>query len=325
MRRKWVVDGEGYKVKMVSGFLKNVMKNKIMLFMVLPGALWFLFFSYLPMIGTVIAFKEYRFSRHGFWASVINSKWVGLDNFKFLFTTNDAYIITRNTLLYNGAFIILGLILSVGMAIVLSEIVNKKLAKIYQTGMFLPYFLSWVVVGYFAFSFLSSERGMLNQILGYFGVDSIQWYAEKAYWPFILIFVYLWKAVGYNSVVYLAAIMGIDKSLYEAAMIDGASKFQQIRNITLPLLNPIITIMTLLAIGKIFYADFGLFYQVPRNSGTLYSVTNVIDTYVYQGLKSMGEIGMSTAAGLYQSVVGFVLVMTSNYIVRKYNKDSALF
>jgi putative aldouronate transport system permease protein len=325
MRRIWVVDGEGYKVKMVSGFFKNIMKNKIMLFMVLPGALWFLFFSYLPMIGTVIAFKEYRFSRHGFWASVINSKWVGLDNFKFLFTTNDAYIITRNTLLYNGAFIILGLILSVGMAIVLSEIVNKKLAKIYQTGMFLPYFLSWVVVGYFAFSFLSSERGMLNQILDYFGVDSIQWYGEKAYWPFILIFVYLWKAVGYNSVVYLAAIMGIDKSLYEAAMIDGASKFQQIRNITLPLLNPIITIMTLLAIGKIFYADFGLFYQVPRNSGTLYSVTNVIDTYVYQGLKSMGEIGMSTAAGLYQSVVGFVLVMTSNYIVRKYNKDSALF
>lgn len=191
--------------------------------------------------------------------------------------------------------------------------------------MFLPYFLSWVVVGYFAFSFLSSERGMLNQIMGFFGAESIQWYSEKAYLPFILILVYLWKAVGYNSVVYLAAIMGIDKSLYEAAMIDGASKFQQIRNITLPLLSPIITIMTLLTIGKIFYADFGLFYQVPRNSGTLYSVTNVIDTYVYQGLKTTGEIGMSTAAGLYQSVVGFTLVMTSNYIVRKYNKDSALF
>lgn len=312
-------------MKMVRGFFRNIVKDKVMLLMVLPGALWFLFFSYLPMVGTVIAFKEYRFSRDGFWASIMNSKWVGLDNFKFLFTTNDAYIITRNTLLYNSAFIFIGLILSVVMAIVLSEIVNKKLAKVYQTGMFLPYFLSWVVVGYFAFSFLSSERGMMNQVLGYFGVDSIQWYSEKKYWPFILIFVYLWKAVGYNSVVYLAAIMGIDKSLYEAAMIDGASKFQQIRNITLPLLNPIITIMTLLAIGKIFYADFGLFYQVPRNSGTLYGVTNVIDTYVYQGLKTTGEIGMSTAAGLYQSVVGFALVMFSNYIVRKYNKDSALF
>ncbi|AIQ60006.1 ABC transporter permease [Paenibacillus borealis] len=300
---------------------KDIVRNKVLLFMVLPGALWFLFFSYLPMVGTVIAFKEYRFSRDGFWASIINSKWVGWDNFKFLFSTNDAFLITRNTLLYNTAFIIIGLILSVLLAVVLSEITNKKLAKLYQTGMFLPYFLSWVVVGYFAFSFLSSERGLLNALFG----SKISWYSESKYWPFIIIFVYLWKAVGYNSVVYLAAIMGIDKSLYEASMIDGASKFQQIRNITLPLLNPIIIIMTLLAIGKIFYADFGLFYQVPRDSGTLYSVTNVIDTYVYRGLKTTGEIGMSTAAGLYQSVVGFVLVITSNYIVRRFDKDSALF
>jgi len=305
----------------IGKFTKDIFKNKVLLFMVLPGTLWFLFFSYLPMVGTVIAFKEYRFSRDGFWASIVNSKWVGLENFKFLFSTNDAYLITRNTLLYNLAFIVIGLILSVLLAVVLSEITNKKLAKLYQTGMFLPYFLSWVVVGYFAFSFLSSERGLLNQLFG----SHISWYSESKYWPFILIFVYLWKAVGYNSVVYLAAIMGIDKSLYEAAMIDGASKFQQIRNITLPLLSPIITIMTLLAIGKIFYADFGLFYQVPRDSGTLYSVTNVIDTYVYRGLKSTGEIGMSTAAGLYQSVVGFTLVMASNYIVRKFDKDSALF
>ncbi|MEK3716485.1 ABC transporter permease subunit [Paenibacillus sp. FSL H8-0122] len=300
---------------------KDILRNKVLLFMVLPGTLWFLFFSYLPMVGTVIAFKEYRFSRDGFWASIINSKWVGWDNFKFLFSTNDAYLITRNTLLYNIAFIGLGLILSVLMAVVLSEIANKKLAKFYQTGMFLPYFLSWVVVGYFAFSFLSSERGLLNAMFG----SNISWYSESKYWPFIIIFVFLWKAVGYNSVVYLAAIMGIDKSLYEAAMIDGASKLQQIRSITLPMLKPIIIIMTLLAIGKIFYADFGLFYQVPRDSGTLYSVTNVIDTYVYRGLKTTGEIGMSTAAGLYQSVVGFVLVLTSNYIVRKFDKDSALF
>ncbi|WP_340024800.1 ABC transporter permease subunit [Paenibacillus sp. FSL K6-1096] len=300
---------------------KDILRNKVLLLMVLPGTLWFLFFSYLPMAGTVIAFKEYRFSRDGFWASIVNSKWVGWDNFKFLFSTNDAFLITRNTILYNVAFIVLGLILSVLLAVVLSEIANKKLAKFYQTGMFLPYFLSWVVVGYFAFSFLSSERGLLNSLFG----SNISWYSESKYWPFILIFVYLWKAVGYNSVVYLAAIMGIDKSLYEAAMIDGASKLQQIRSITLPMLKPIITIMTLLAIGKIFYADFGLFYQVPRDSGTLYSVTNVIDTYVYRGLKTTGEIGMSTAAGLYQSVVGFVLVLTSNYIVRKFDKDSALF
>ncbi|GGF97661.1 sugar ABC transporter permease [Paenibacillus aceti] len=312
-------------MKMVGEFFRNIFKNRMMLLMVLPGALWFLFFSYLPMLGTVIAFKEYRFDRDGFWASIVNSKWVGWQNFKFLFSTNDAFIITRNTLLYNIVFIFLGLVFSVLLAVILSEITNKRLSKIYQTGMFLPYFLSWVIVGYFTFSFLSSDRGLLNGLFNSLGIPPVQWYSESKYWPLILVLVYLWKAVGYNSVVYLASIMGIDRSLYEAAMIDGASKIQQIRAITLPLLKPIITIMTLLAIGKIFYADFGLFYQVPRNSGTLYGVTNVIDTYVYRGLKTTGEIGMSAAAGLYQSVVGFTLVMASNYIVRKYDKDNALF
>ncbi|MGE6574382.1 ABC transporter permease [Paenibacillus xylanexedens] len=306
-------------------FLKNLIRNRVMLFMVLPGAIWFFFFSYLPLVGTVAAFKQYRFSREGFWASLIKSEWVGWDNFKFLFSTSDAWLITRNTLFYNIAIIFLGLVFSVALAILLSELVNKRLAKLYQTGMFLPYFLSWVIVGYFAFSFLSMDRGMLNQITGWFGMEPIQWYSEAKYWPYILVFVALWKTIGYSSVVYLASILGIDKSLYEAAMIDGASKWQQIRNITIPLLSPIITIMTLLAVGRIFYADFGLFYQVPRDSGTLYSVTNVIDTYVYRGLKTSGEIGMSTAAGLYQSVVGFVLVIISNYVVRKVDKDSSLF
>ncbi|WP_339237455.1 ABC transporter permease subunit [Paenibacillus sp. FSL R5-0517] len=306
-------------------FLKNLIRNRVMLFMVLPGAIWFFFFSYLPLVGTVAAFKEYRFSREGFWASLMKSEWVGWDNFKFLFSTSDAWLITRNTLFYNIAIIFLGLVFAVALAILLSELVNKRLAKLYQTGMFLPYFLSWVIVGYFAFSFLSMDRGMLNQIIGWFGMEPIQWYSEAKYWPYILVFVALWKTIGYSSVVYLASILGIDKSLYEAAMIDGASKWQQIRNITIPLLSPIITIMTLLAVGRIFYADFGLFYQVPRDSGTLYSVTNVIDTYVYRGLKTSGEIGMSTAAGLYQSVVGFVLVIISNYVVRKVDKDSSLF
>ncbi|MBU5670387.1 ABC transporter permease [Paenibacillus brevis] len=306
-------------------FFRNLLKNKVMLFMVLPGALWFFFFSYMPLVGTIAAFKQYRFSREGFWASLVKSEWVGWDNFKFLFSTNDALLITRNTLLYNIAFIFIGLVLSVAMAVLLSELVNKRLAKVYQTGMFLPYFLSWVIVGYFAFSFLSMDRGMFNQIISWFGGDPIQWYSEAKYWPYILVFVSLWKSIGYNSVVYLASIMGIDKSLYEAAMIDGANKWQQVKNITIPMLSPIIIIMTLLAVGKIFYADFGLFYQVPRDSGPLYAVTNVIDTYVYRGLKTSGEIGMSTAAGLYQSVVGFALVMVSNYVVRKIDKDSALF
>jgi putative aldouronate transport system permease protein len=310
---------------MARSFIRNLYRNKVMLLMVLPGAVWFLCFSYLPLVGTIAAFKQYRFSRYGFWYSLIHSKSVGWDNFKFLFRTDDALTITRNTLLYNIAFIAIGLIFSVALAILLSELVNKKMAKLYQTGMFLPYFLSWVIVGYFGFSFLSMDRGLLNHLMGYFGLQSVSWYTEAKYWPYILVFVYLWKSIGYSSVVYLASIMGIDKSLYEAAMIDGANKWQQVRNITLPLLQPIVIIMTLLAVGKIFYADFGLFYQVPRDSGTLYSVTNVIDTYVYRGLKMTGEIGMSTAAGLYQSVVGFVLVMICNFVVRKLDKDSALF
>jgi len=312
-------------MKAVSEFFRNIGRNWAMLLMVLPATIWFLLFAYLPMAGLVIAFKQYRFSREGFWASIVKSDWVGLNNFKFLFSTNDAYIITRNTVLYNVFFIVLGLVLAVALAIMLSEIVNKRLAKVYQTGMFLPYFLSWVIVGYFVFSFLSWDKGMLNRILTSIGIDPIQWYSDPTYWPIIIVVVFLWKSVGYNSVIYLAAIMGIDRSLYEAAMIDGANKWQQIRHITIPMLKTLMTILTLLAIGRIFYADFGLFYQVPRDSGTLYSVTNVIDTYVYRGLKTTGEIGMSTAAGLYQSLVGFVLVITSNWVVRKWNKENALF
>lgn len=277
------------------------------------------------MAGTIISFKQYRYSKDGFFASIMNSKWVGLDNFKFLFSTSDAYIITRNTVLYNAAFIILGLILAVAMAIILVELTNRRLSKLFQTAMFMPYFLSWVIVGYFVFSFLSFDKGLMNKTLEWMGMERINWYSEPSKWPFILVLVNLWKGVGYSSVVYLAAIMGIDRSLYEAAMIDGAGKWKQITNITIPLLAPVISIMTLLAVGKIFYADFGLFYQVPRDSGLLYSMTNVIDTYVFRGLKVNGEIGMSTAAGLYQSFIGFLLVMLSNYIVRRKNKDNALF
>lgn len=312
-------------MKAVGQLPKNFFRNSAFLFMVMPATLWFICFSYLPMFGVVIAFKEYRYSRHGFLASIRSSDWVGLKNFEFLFKTNDAFVITRNTVLYNAAFIVLGLVLSVALAIVLSEIVNKRMAKLYQTGMFLPHFLSWVIVGYFAFSFLSYDKGIVNQIIGWLGLERVQWYNDPTYWPHIIILVNLWKTAGYSSVVYLAAIMGIDKSLYEAAMIDGANKLQQVRNITIPMLTPLMVILTLLAVGKIFYADFGLFYQVPRDSGTLYAVTNVIDTYVYRGLKTTGEIGMSTAAGLYQSVVGFLLVIGSNYVVRKINKDNALF
>ncbi|MFE0558727.1 MULTISPECIES: ABC transporter permease [Paenibacillus] len=309
----------------MSGFIKKVIRNRFMLLMILPGTIWFLIFAYLPMFGTVLAFKDFRISPDGFFASVFNSEWVGFKNFEYLFTTNDAYIITRNTILYNLAFIILGLVFAVGFAIMLSELVNKRTAKVYQTGMFLPHFLSWVIISYFAFTFLSVDKGTLNQIITYFGGDPVSWYSEAKYWPFILVFVGIWKGVGYNSVIYLAAITGIDKSYYEAAVIDGATKWKQVRYITIPLLKPLMIILTILAIGGIFRSDFGLFYQLPKDSGALYPVTNVIDTFVYRGLINMGDIGMSTAAGLYQSLVGLILILVANYIVRKIEKDHAIF
>ncbi|NMA84551.1 MAG: sugar ABC transporter permease [Epulopiscium sp.] len=305
--------------------LKELKKNSTFLLMVLPGALWFIILKYIPMFGNVIAFKDFRISRRGFIHSVISSRWVGLENFKFLFKTQDAYIITRNTILYNLVFIILGLIIPVTFAIALHEINNQFLRKIYQTGMMFPHFLSWIVVSYFVFGFLSVDKGLFNQLLSFLGRDPINWYFSPKHWPPILIFMNTWKGTGYGSVVYLASIVGIDKTYYEAAMIDGATKWQQIKSITLPLLTPLMTILTVLAVGRIIYADFGLFYQVPKNSGALYSVTNVIDTYVFRGLMVMGDIGMSTAAGLYQSFVGFILVVSSNLLVKKINPDHALF
>nr|WP_233269968.1 sugar ABC transporter permease [Heyndrickxia camelliae] len=306
-------------------FMKELYKNRVWLLMVLPGTIWFLLFSYLPMFGTVIAFKNFRYDPNGFFSSIFNSEWVGFDNFKFLFSTNDAFVITRNTVLYNAIFIILGLILGVGIAIVLSELANKKLSKVYQTGMLFPHFLSWVVVSYFVYTFLSADRGLINNLLEWFGGHPISWYNQSKYWPFILVIVNMWKGVGYGSIVYLAAIVGIDRTYYEAAMIDGATKWKQIRHVTIPMITPLIVILTILNVGKIFNSDFGLFYQVPRDSGPLFSTTNVIDTFVYRGLTTMGDIGMSTAAGLYQSAVGFILVLLTNYIVKKIDKEYALF
>ncbi|MGL4911687.1 MAG: ABC transporter permease [Romboutsia sp.] len=306
-------------------FMKDVWKNKAWLLMVLPGTIWLLIFSYLPMFGLVIAFKDFKVSPGGFIQSLINSEWVGLSNFEFLFSSGDAFRITRNTVVYNIVFIILGLIFAVTIAIALSQLANQKLRKVYQTGMLFPHFLSWVIVSYFVFSFLSYDKGMVNSILGAFGVDPVSWYNEPKYWPFILVFINIWKGVGYGSIVYLAAIVGIDKTYYEAATIDGASKWQQIKNITIPLIVPLMIILTIMAIGGIFRADFGLFYQIPKNSAILYPVTDVIDTYIYKGLMNMGNIGMSTAAGLYQSIVGFILIMATNFAVKKIDPEYGLF
>lgn len=286
-----------------------------------PGLIYLLINNYIPMFGIFIAFKDLNFVK-----GIFGSDWVGFDNFKFLFKTDIAYTITRNTILYNLAFIVLGTLLSIFIAVLMAELINKAYSKLFQTGLVLPNIISMVVLSYLVFAFLNSDNGFINMsILRPLGLDEISWYSEAHRWPYILIIVNLWKTAGYSSIIYFAFISGIDKSLYEAAKIDGAGKLRQIYSITLPLLTPIIIILGLLNVGRIFNSDFGLFYQVPLNSGALYSTTQTIDTYVYRALMELNDMGMSAAAGLYQSIVGFVLVIIANAIVRKISPDHALF
>ncbi|MCY9665349.1 ABC transporter permease subunit [Paenibacillus alginolyticus] len=300
---------------------KRIWKYSPLYLMMLPGIAYLIINNYLPMFGLTIAFKDINFAK-GIWGS----DWVGFQNFKFLFQTSDAYVITRNTILYNAAFIVIGLVVAVGFAILLNEIKSKFASRLYQSIIILPFLISMVLVSYLVFSMLSIESGFMNKtVLTALGIEPISWYNEPKYWPVILTLVHTWKGAGYGCIIYLAAIIGIDPEYYEAAKLDGASKWQQIRTITIPLITPVIIMLTLLAIGRIFYSDFGLFYQVPMNAGALFSTTNVIDTYVFRGLLQLGDIGMSSAAGFYQSIVGFVLVIVSNYVVRKVNKENALF
>jgi putative aldouronate transport system permease protein len=289
--------------------------------MLAPGLLYLLINNYLPMFGLVIAFKDFNFVK-----GILGSEWVGFKNFEFLFKTQDAFIITRNTLLYNGFFIVLNTVSAVGVAILLNEIRKVFFVRLYQSIILIPFLISMVVVSYLVYAGLSVESGILNNtILPLLGLEPISWYMEPKYWPFILPIINLWKSIGFFTIIFFSAILGIDKEYYEAATLDGASKWQQIKKITIPLISPVIIMMTLLSIGRIFYSDFGLFYQVPLNSGMLYDTTNVIDTYVYRGLLQLGDIGMASAAGFYQSIVGFILVLIANLIVRKRSKDNALF
>lgn len=289
--------------------------------MVLPGFLYLLINNYIPMFGITIAFKKLNFRK-----GIFGSEWCGFDNFKFLFATKDAWIITRNTILYNIAFFLVGTVVAVALAILLNEVKNKFASKIYQTLILLPYLMSWVVVSYLAYAFLSAETGFINKsILEFLGMRSINWYQEKQYWPFILVLVNTWKVIGYSMIIYLSSVVGISQDYYEAARIDGADKWKQIKNITLPLLKPTIVTMFLLSVGQIFRSDFGLFYQIPRNSGALYETTRTLDVYVYQALMKNSDYGMSSAASVYQSIVGFVLIVIANKIVKKYQSNSALF
>ena len=310
------------KAEVKKGKKKNALKEYWPLYlMMLPALLYLLINNYIPMAGMVIAFKKLNFAK-GIWAS----PWAGIKNFKFLFASKDAWIITRNTLLYNVAFILVNMVIGIAIAILITEVKNIKLKKLYQSAILLPFLMSMVILSYIVYALLSAENGLVNNsILPLFHMDPIQWYQKPKYWPAILIIANCWKGVGYGCLIYIASLIGIDPSFYEAARLDGASKWQEITKITLPSLVPTIITLLLLSIGRIFYSDFGLFYQVPMNSGVLFPTTNVIDTYVYRALIEQGNISMSSAAGVYQSLVGFCVVMLSNWIVRKVDKDQALF
>ena len=312
---------EKQKSKSGSSALARFKRYLPLYLMFLPGGIYLFINNYIPMAGIIVAFKNYN-ARQGIWKSA----WAGFKNFQFLFATPDAWVITRNTILYNVAFIIFNTVLGIVFAIFICDCVNEKLKKTYQSAILFPYLMSAVILGYIVFAFLSQSTGIVNNtILPALGLEPIDWYSQSKYWPFILIFVNTWKGVGYGTLIYISAINGIDPSLYEAAELDSATKWQKIKYITLPFLEPTIITLTLMSVGRIFYSDFGLFYQVPRNSGLLYSTTNVIDTYVYRGLMNSGNVGMSAAAGFYQSIVGFIIVLSANAVVRKFSKENAMF
>lgn len=289
--------------------------------MMLPGFIYLLINNYMPMAGLTLAFKKVNYQ-----IGLFKSPWSGLDNFKYLFLTNDAFIFFRNTILYNLAFILLGNIVGILVAISLDTIRNKFFKRFSQIVILIPYLLSTVIISCIVFAFLSGNNGFINKsILPIFGIEPISWYNQAKYWPVIITIVYLWMTFGYSSILYYSTLIGIDKSYYEAATVDGAGTWAQIRHITLPSLKPTIITLVLLAIGRICYSDFGLFYQVPMNSGLLYSTTQTIDTYIYRGLLELNDIGRSTAGGFLQSILGFTCVLTANYVVSKIDKESSLF
>ena len=289
--------------------------------MAAPTIIFLLIFCYAPMFGLVMAFQELNISK-----GIFGSPFVGLANFKFLFSTTDAWVITRNTVCYNLVFIALNMLLAVTLAMLLSELRSQRTAKVLQTVYMLPYFLSWAVVAIILTAFLDKQNGLVNRIITLTGgKGNVDWYKRRDVWPFLLVGINAWKGVGYSTVLYLAVISGISHDYYEAAVLDGATKLQQALYITLPHLRFVIGISLIMSLGGIFRGDFGLFYSVTKDSGRLYAVTDVIDTYIYRGLTKLSNVGMSTAAGLYQSVVGLVLVLAVNAIVNKIDPDSAMF
>lgn len=299
--------------------IRTIKKNAGLSMLALPGFLLIIVFNYVPLYGLLLPFKTYRYNL-GIW----NSPWSGFDNFGFLFHGDALVRVLRNTILYNVTFIVLGTTLSVVIALMLYEL-SRRFVKAYQTILFIPYFISWVVAGFAFRSLFDMEYGVINRFLVWLGKEPIMWYSDPKYWPYIIVIAAVWKGLGYSSVIYYAALMGIDSEYYDAAKIDGASKIRQAFSISVPMIKPIITMLVILQIGSICYSDFGLFYNVTLNSSLLYSTTDVIDTFVYRSLIDLGDIGMASAAGFFQSIVGFCLVLVTNTIVKKVNPENSLF
>ena len=313
----------------------KVYSNLSYLAMVLPGAIWLLLFSYLPMPGIIMAFKTYRLQRppadywiqNRFIYSLLKSDWVGLQNFRYLILPTNmktTLMYIRNTVLYNLLFMVVGLVLSVALAVVIFELTNRFWAKLYHSIFFLPYFISWIVVAYVLYALASSE-GIINSSLAAMGGEPLQIYKEKIYWPFIFLIANLWKYTGNGSIIYLATITGINRELYEAAAIDGAGKWKQFTSITLPHLIPVIVLLQILAVGRIFGSDFDMFYTLPSGAALVKDVTYTLDVFVYNMLRSNLPLGYPAAASVLQSVVGFILILVTNYIVRKTRPEMALF
>ncbi|WP_033168295.1 ABC transporter permease subunit [Clostridium sp. KNHs205] len=321
MKRKQKAEAASVSTVGKTSFIKNLWKYRVLCFMCLPAILFFLVFSYIPMPGAYIAFTNFNYAK-----GIFGSEFVGFDNFKFLFTSGKITMLTRNTLLYNLAFILIGNTLQIFVAILLNEIRNKHFKKVTQTFMFLPYFISAVLVGLLVYNLLNYDFGFINSIIRQFGGEPIKVYANKTVWPFIIVLVHLWQQTGYGSIVYFAAIMGIDAETVEAARVDGANAFQKIRYIILPGLKPTIIILLLFSMGSILKGNFGLFYNIigPSNS-MLFPTTDIIETYVFRTMMNNFNFTQASAVGLYQSVFGFALVLFCNWIVKKIDSDYSLF
>jgi len=291
-----------------------------LLLLAIPGILLFFIFSYLPMPGIYLAFVDFNPDK-----GMFLSRFVGLENFRFLFETGNAWRITRNVVLYNSAFMIMGNLVSITLALLVYEIASKRFVKFYQSLMIFPHFISWVVAAYMFFVIMNYRYGVMNQLINFFGGENINWYNEPKYWPFILILTNLWKTAGWGSILYYASLMAISKEYYEAAKIDGATKMQMTRFISIPFLYPMITLMLILGVGGMIRGDFGLFYNITRNTPKLYEVSDIIDTYVFRAIIFRNDVGMASASGFYQSIVGFILIMISNTIIRKVSPENSLF